>query len=184
MLLKPAAASAAVWSSCMQADAARLQATDPAGTWAERLQTLLYREIPLSRAMAVTVAGYDAGGLTLTAPLAPNINDKGTAFGGSLSAVMTLAGWGTLWIACQRVRIDADIMIQDGAVCYQAPVASAITVRCAAPEESRWEQFLQAFRRRGRGRIDLSVHTVGADRPAATMDCRFAVIAKHSDREF
>ena len=51
------------------------------------------REIPLARAMALTVAGYDGATLALAAPLAPNGNDKGCAFGGSLASLMTLAGW-------------------------------------------------------------------------------------------
>jgi len=43
--------------------------------------------------MGVTVAHYDATGLTLRVRLEPNINHKSTAFGGSLVTLITLAGW-------------------------------------------------------------------------------------------
>jgi thioesterase domain-containing protein len=44
------------------------------------------------------VDSYDQGRLTLKAPFAPNINDKGTVFAGTLNAVATLAGWSLLWL--------------------------------------------------------------------------------------
>ncbi len=40
--------------------------------------------------------------LTLAVPLAPNINDKGCAFGGSLTSLMTLASWGVVELALAR----------------------------------------------------------------------------------
>ena len=39
------------------------------------------QSIPLVRAMQVEVVGDSAGRLRLQAPLGPNVNDKGSAFG-------------------------------------------------------------------------------------------------------
>ena len=44
--------------------------------------------------MGIRVAAYDGTSLKLTAPLAPNINHKSTAFGGSLYSLAVLCGWG------------------------------------------------------------------------------------------
>ena len=64
----------------------------PAGrTTAPELASDLHAHIPLSAAMQVSVAAVDADGVTLQAPLAPNINHRDTVFGGSASAVAILA---------------------------------------------------------------------------------------------
>ena len=68
---------------------------------AERLretEEFLCAKIPLTRAMQVRVEGYDKSGLVLTAPLAANHNHLGTAFGGSLAALVMLAGYALLWL--------------------------------------------------------------------------------------
>jgi thioesterase domain-containing protein len=58
---------------------------------ARELQAYLHAHIPLSAAMQVSVDAVAADGVTLRAPLAPNINHRETVFGGSASAVAILA---------------------------------------------------------------------------------------------
>jgi len=48
----------------------------------------LARHVPITRAMGIRLRSFDAGGVTMTAPLAPNVNDKGIAFGGSLASIL------------------------------------------------------------------------------------------------
>ena len=60
------------------------------------LERYLHEHIPLSKAMQVSVVSVDTDGVTLRAPLAPNINHQDTVFGGSASAVAILAGWSLL----------------------------------------------------------------------------------------
>ncbi|MEP6472510.1 MAG: YiiD C-terminal domain-containing protein, partial [Gemmatimonadota bacterium] len=71
-----------------------------------RLSTLLATEIPLAGRLGVTVVGTRDGALVLSAPLAFNRNHEGTAFGGSLNAVATLAGWSAVWLAVQEAGLD------------------------------------------------------------------------------
>ena len=53
-------------------------------------ERFLHEQIPLTKAMEVTLESYDGSQLVVTAPLEPNYNHLGTAFGGSLSALTTL----------------------------------------------------------------------------------------------
>src|SRR6266540_3523639 len=53
------------------------------------LQKYLHDHIPLSKAMDVEVVEATDDGVTLAAPLAPNINHRETVFGGSASAVIS-----------------------------------------------------------------------------------------------
>ena len=89
---------------------------------ARELEAVLHHEIPLSRQMELVVRFYDGERLALGAPLAPNVNHKATAFAGSLNAVTTLAGWGTVWLLLAERGLHGTIVIQDSSTRYQLPV--------------------------------------------------------------
>ncbi len=57
------------------------------------LKEYLYNHIPLTRAMEVKVDSISDTALTLSAPIAPNINHRETVFGGSASALCILSAW-------------------------------------------------------------------------------------------
>ena len=63
------------------------------------LLTEMRASIPLAQAMDLRGASYDGLTLCLQLPLAPNINDKGCAFGGSMASAATLTGWGLVRLA-------------------------------------------------------------------------------------
>ena len=128
---------------------------------AARLQAALAREIPLSRAIGITVASWDGRTVQLAVPLAPNVNHQDTAFGGSLSAAATLAGWSALWLLLDAHGMAHQVVIQDASIEYRHPVTTDFTVECALPEASAVERFLATLRERGRARLGL-VATVGS----------------------
>ena len=70
-----------------------------------------YRSMPPVKAMDITIAAREGDTLSLRAPLALNVNDKGCAFGGSLVSLMTLAGWGLVTLRCRQPGIDADVYV-------------------------------------------------------------------------
>ena len=57
---------------------------------ADYLQRRIDREIVLAKPMGIIVEAADERALVLRAPLAPNANHKGTAFGGSLYSLAVL----------------------------------------------------------------------------------------------
>ena len=93
----------------------------------------------------------------LRAPLAANANDHHTAFGGSVSALATLAGWGLLYLLLDRPDRQPDIVIQHGAIDYRRPITGDLEARALVPDEPTWWHFTQALRRKRRGRIVLRV---------------------------
>lgn len=121
------------------------------------LQALMHEAIPLARCMGVEVVRADAHGLVLRAPLAANANDHHTAFGGSLSALATLAGWGLLYLLLDAPGSRPNIVIQRGAIDYRAPVTGDLAALAAPPDESAWRRCTDALRRKGRARIVLRV---------------------------
>lgn len=125
----------------------------PAG----RLQSYLHREIPLSAAMHVRVVHCIDGAVELTAPLPPNVNHRGTMFGGSISAVALLAGWGVFHLALNAASLDAEIVIRHNTIDYVAPADGEITAHCPPIPEPQWERFSRTLRRLGRARVPLDV---------------------------
>ncbi len=71
-------------------------------------ENFFHEKIPLTRAMDVRVVTDDEHGFAVEAPVGPNRNHLHTAFGGSINAVATLAGYGFLWL---QLRDHAHVVI-------------------------------------------------------------------------
>ncbi|HEV2109765.1 MAG TPA: YiiD C-terminal domain-containing protein [Gammaproteobacteria bacterium] len=131
-----------------------LKHTEPADVRAARLERYMRRTIPLVEQMQVRVAALDGAGLSLTAPLAPNINHEQTAFGGSLASLATLACWGYLWLLLED-EPGMHMVVNEAHIRYLKPVTGALTARCEAPPEETLRKFLDTLKRRGKARIEL-----------------------------
>ena len=143
------------------------------------LERELLAEIPLARAMQLAVEAWDGETLAIGAPLAPNINDKGCAFGGSLAAIMTLAGWGLARLAVEAAGLEADIYVQDSTIRYQAPVWTDFRAEARLDAGDSLAAFLDALRARGKARLGVQVVVAGADGAAATtLAARFVALAR------
>ena len=130
---------------------------------ARELQAVLHHEIPISREMGLMVHEYDGETLSLGAPLAPNVNHKATAFAGSLNAVATLAGWGSVWLVLTEHGLRGTVVIQESTTRYLLPVAYDFTASCRVPPAEEVERFLAGLRRRGKARLSLTVNILNGD---------------------
>ena len=147
--------------------------TDPQLLAADLLH-FIRDKIPLARAMELSLAHYDGDRLSLAAPLAPNVNDKGCAFGGSLASVMTLAGWALMELALQRRGEACDVFIGESTVRYLEPVWSDFRAEAQLAEGATWATFFDTLAARGKARIDIACQVPGnGARPAATLAARF-----------
>jgi thioesterase domain-containing protein len=144
--------------------------------WALRLQAEFNHSIPITRAMGIKVINYDGERLELSAPLAANINDKGTAFGGSISCILTLAAWGVVWIACARENIACDIVIHKGEITYHKPVTIDLQAVCKLPDKSEIEGFMARFNKKGRARLGLRSELLVEGDIMTEFDCQYAAL--------
>lgn len=115
----------------------------------------LHEKIPLTRAMGVRVTRFDDEKLVITAPLAANHNHLGTAFGGSLGAIATLAGYALLWLELDDR--DSHIVIKSSSVQYRHPVTGDIRAVCKRLDQTQLEAFRTKFARTGKAGIELAV---------------------------
>ncbi|WP_424683783.1 YiiD C-terminal domain-containing protein [Frateuria sp. YIM B11624] len=141
---------------------------------ADDLLRFIRDKIPLARAMDLRLhrCGHDS--LALVAPLAPNVNDKGCAFGGSLASLMTLAGWALVELALQRRGEDCDVFVGDSQVRYLEPVWSDFLAEARLAEGAGFDTFFATLAERGKARIDVRCVVPGSgERPAAMLEARF-----------
>ncbi len=144
---------------------------------AAEFEHALLADIPLARAMQLRVADYDGERLVLAAPLAPNINDKGCAFGGSLVSLLTLAGWGLLVL--KRGAPDCDIYVRDSQAHYLAPVWTDFRAEARLAADESWADFEAALAARGRARIAVACRVPLAEGgDACRLTARFVAVRR------
>lgn len=132
------------------------------------LQETFYKDIPITKHLGITVDSYDDERLTLRAPLEENINQKNYAFAGSLNALVTLAGWGLLWLVLKELDITAKIVIQDSVISYLLPVTRDFSARCCKPDLLQIAKFENTLRKRRKARLELSVEIYQGEQVAVS----------------
>jgi thioesterase domain-containing protein len=121
---------------------------------AELLQ-FLNREIPLTISLGLEIMNIDEKGAFIRAPLGPNHNHMGSAFGGSLSTMMILSGYIWLYDALLKHNHHAHVILSKEEADYLLPVTNDIEVLAKSPSREDWKKFEESFIRKGVGRIVL-----------------------------
>jgi len=144
-------------------------------SWLERTLTT---DIPLGGAMALAVSRLDAEGVELALPLAPSINDKGTAFGGALASAMILAGWSLPRLLLLRSGVDADLVIGRCEIRFIAPVGQAFRACCRWPNDQAVQSFLNRLNERGHASLTLEPELRVDTEVAATLSAKYAALMR------
>lgn len=115
----------------------------------------LKEAIPMAGTLGITAMQRDAERLSWTLALAPNLNDKGTGFGGALSAQATLLGWCwvTLWL--RRNGMNRNVVVAQASQRFMAPVTDDYQLHCSPVSAKGSTTLAQQLSERGRGRIEL-----------------------------
>lgn len=133
----------------------------PPSMTARDLEAFLHEKIPLSRAMGVSVAEIGSDQLILEAPLAENINHLGTAFGGSLHALPTLACYATLWLLMHEAGLAGHVVVKQSEARYRQPVKNRLRAVSVRPPQDAATKFLADLRRHRKARMTLTAIVEG-----------------------
>lgn len=142
------------------------------------LERYLHQQIPLASAMEVAVSAVSSDSVVLTAPLAPNINHKRTAFGGSLSGVAILAAWSLVHVRLREEALHGEIVIQSNQMRYDRPVTEAFCARAVLTVPNRWPAFVDTLRRRSRARVEVQADVMVEDDRVAQLNGRFVALLR------
>ncbi len=141
----------------------------------EEIEAFFHRKIPLTRAMGVRVLKWDDTELVLGAPLELNYNHLGTAFGGSLSALATLCGYGVLWL--ELGETDAHVVVRDSHMSFRRPVRHDLRAVSKRPPADAIAAFKSDLTRKGKAGITLNVEMLEGDTVAASLEGIFVALA-------
>ncbi len=142
------------------------------------LEMFLHEMIPLARAMGVRIEVSDENKLVLTAPIEPNRNSLNTAFGGSLVALATLAGYGVMWELMRREKEEKaewKIVVKDSKTAYRKPVLGELRAICERPTKAALEEFKSALSRYGKAKLKLRAAVVEKGSVAVDFQAAFVV---------
>jgi thioesterase domain-containing protein len=138
---------------------------------------MLEREIPMCAQMGIRVHDSGVVGLVMQMPLDPNRNHQQSAFAGSLSALCTIAGWGSVYLLLKELRRSGSIVIRRGAIRYHEPVTSPQILACCLPVTSEARQyFLEMLDDKGQAKLDVTVEVAGTDGPAVAFHGSYVVL--------
>jgi thioesterase domain-containing protein len=133
--------------------------------------------MPPAAALGLRIVEASGERLRLHAPLAANLNDKGCAFGGSLTSLMTLAGWCLITLRLAEAGLDADVFVADSEIRYRAPLYADLEATAELVDGESWEVFVDTLRSRGRARLAVSA-AVSLPEGGVATECRSRYAAK------
>ncbi|KLE00800.1 thioesterase domain-containing protein [Aliarcobacter butzleri] len=106
------------------------------------LENKLHNEIPLTKFMDLKITKYDEKELMTIAPLNKNINDKGTAFGGSLATLTIISGWSICWLISKELEINSEnIVVIKNEHSYRKPVTKELICHTKRPTKDEIENL-------------------------------------------
>jgi len=102
----------------------------------KELEDKLHKEIPITKIMGLKLNSYNKDELLTSAPLDININDKKTAFGGSLNTITIISGWSMCWLISKELNINSNnIVIIKNQTSYLKPVKKNISCYTKKPSK-------------------------------------------------
>lgn len=133
---------------------------------AEALTEFLRSGIALTRALDLRVESCDGGRVRIRAPLTPNLNHHGTAFGGSLAALAVIGGWAAVHVGLVDAGIDADLVVRSSSLDYRRALRSDLIVEATIPAAA-WSVFRATLEAGERARISVESSVSEAGQPPA-----------------
>jgi len=141
--------------------------------WCAELQKTWHQTIPLSAFMQLQIEQFDGTQLVCHAPLAPNKNLHQTMFAGSIYSLLTLTGWGLVWLQLKSLGLAGDIVLSDAEIRYFRPVQRQ--GKASASLQSA-QGDLTALSQRKKVKQQLTIDLCDGDLLLASLSARFAVL--------
>lgn len=146
----------------------------------EELEDYLHRNIPLSKAMGLSVGLVEKGKVILKAPFEPNVNHKKTVFGGSLATLATLACWSLLYASLKQFESQHEIVVVHSDISYLRPVKGEFEAVCVFENQEQWGRFLTLLQRKNKGKIVLEALIGDIKEPSVIFKGTFAALSQVS----
>ena len=121
-------------------------------------ETVCRRDIPLLTAMHLSFVDFDNLTLSMEAPLAPNIINTGSAFGGSIASICLFGGWAVSTLAFLDNGIEnTEIVVYKNTMTFERPARGHLTVNAYIKPDD-FAACLARLKANDPERIRLDIH--------------------------
>jgi len=142
------------------------------------LQNKLYEKIPITKMMGFEIISFDKYALLTKIPLDLNINDKGTAFGGSLSSFATISAWVLLELLINEHQENHDILVIANLCNFKAPLTRDINCTVFTPPKEELLSLREKLNNKGIGSIKVNAQMSEAGEICFEYEGKYAVRKK------
>ena len=142
----------------------------------QALVEYLRQHVPLTRQIDISAGRHCEQWFELCAPLTPNLNDKQTAFGGTLATLCTLSGWCIVSHICREAGFKVDIAVTESHIRYHRAVTmDPVAAHAFFPDPLTQQAFFQALREHGKARIEVSARIGSGEKKAVSFHSEYFV---------
>ena len=136
------------------------------------LVRVLHADIPLTAAMQLSLQSFDGKTLVFKVPLTPNVNDKGTAFAGSITSLGCITGWALLTLWSEQVFGHCQCAVYDAQFHFSQPLHGDFTATVSLPDMAH---ITDSIRRKNKGKVSLDIELADSNGVATRLHARYAV---------
>ena len=125
------------------------------------IENKIHTQIPMTRLMQLELKSIDDKSLVTTAPLHINVNDKGTAFGGSLSSITIISSWCIAYYLSKKINIEnPNIVIFKNETKFIRPVTRDIICTTLIPNEEEVNNLKLKIETKNSGSIKIHAQII------------------------
>lgn len=140
------------------------------------------QHLPITDYLNMRVDQFSEDKFSLAIDLQPSINDKLTAFGGSLYCLCVMNCWGMAYLQARQRGINPNMVVSHGEIDYIAPVSDErIVAHCETQSETDWQGFFDRLSERGRAKVSLQSEVTCNGQRAVLFKGDYAIIGLHDD---
>lgn len=140
----------------------------------KEFERFLHQQIPITKAMGFRVLEFTPEKVKIAAPLAPNINHKLTAFGGSINCLMTVCGWSLTFANINPLDINAHVVIGKSNIKYLLPIKADFTAEAQLSPMDK-KRFIERYEKHNRSILNISCRCCDEDMVFAKFDAQYIV---------
>lgn len=141
------------------------------------LDNFFDQHLPITSYLNMRCHEYTGDSFSLAIDLQPSINDKLTAFGGSLYCLAVMNCWGMVYLQGRQRGINPNMVVSHGEIDYLAPVNDEVIIAtCQEPDDADWNSFFASFNLRGKARTKVSSSIFCNGREAVRFHGQYAII--------
>lgn len=146
----------------------------------EELQRYIEENIPIVKDMGFIVEEIGEERIVVSGEYCRHINHTKSVFGGSISSVMTLAGWVRVRLLIEEFDPTATVVIKSNSTEFIKPVTEDYVVYTEPIDKRKISKFRKTYEKFGRGRVEVEACLThrGSDEVLARFQGEFVALRK------